>query len=67
MKLYDHYHKFHPPFMSRCTELILLRYSDLLEVRSGTLIQLLLSFQQPFYRKLLSEKISTFRQSKFAP
>jgi hypothetical protein len=44
MKLYDHYHKFHPPFMSRCTELILLRYSDLLEVRSGTLIQLLLFF-----------------------
>ena len=44
MKLYDHYHKFHPPSMSRSTELILLRYSDLLEVSSGTLIQLLLFF-----------------------
>ena len=37
MKLYDHYHKFHPPFMSRCTELIRLRYSDLLEVKSLSL------------------------------
>ena len=44
MKLYDHYHKFHPPFISRSTEHILLRHSDLLEVRSGTLIQLLLFF-----------------------